>query len=98
LRDKKMVQQNHHDELEIFLDDLTPEAQKTVLEFLKLKTAQDGNLDIFPIAIIPKPELEKSIKYRCVVCLSEWLSTTPPKKCPFCNTKADKIEVVREDD
>jgi len=39
-----------------------------------------------------------TIKYRCIVCLSEWLSTTPPKKCPFCDSKADKIEVAREDD
>jgi hypothetical protein len=52
----KMTQMNHHDELEIFLDDLKPQAQKEVLEFLGLKNEKDGNLDVFPIARIPKPE------------------------------------------
>jgi hypothetical protein len=51
----KMTQMNH-DELEIFLDDLKPQAQKEVLEFLGFKNEKDGNLDVFPIARIPKPE------------------------------------------
>jgi len=49
-----MTRQNH-DELEIFLDDLTPKAKLQVLKFLKLKSPKEGNLDLFPIATIPKP-------------------------------------------
>ncbi len=44
------------DELEVFLGDLTPEAQKCVLKFLGLKTAAEGNLDIFPLFTFHKPE------------------------------------------
>jgi len=48
---------NHEEEvLHLFLDDLTEEAQKEVLEFLKLKNSEEGNLDVTPIATIPKPE------------------------------------------
>jgi hypothetical protein len=43
------------DELEIFLSDLTPEAQKKVLEFLGIKAAQDSNLDVFPLFVLFKP-------------------------------------------
>jgi hypothetical protein len=36
-------------ELEIFLSDLKPEAQKKVLQFLGIKTPQEANLDVFPL-------------------------------------------------
>ena len=42
--------------LEIMFDALTPEAQAAVLEFLGIKSAAEGNFDVFPIAVIPKPE------------------------------------------
>ena len=42
------------DEFEIFWRDLTPEAQTRVLRFLRIKTAQDLNLDIFPLFVLPK--------------------------------------------
>jgi hypothetical protein len=43
-------------ELEIFLSDLTPEAQKKVLRFLRVKIAEEDNLDTFPLFVLPKPE------------------------------------------
>jgi abortive infection bacteriophage resistance protein len=57
-----MTQKNRHDELEIFLDDLTSRAKKEVLNFLGYKTEKDGNLDVFPIATIPKPEPDEELK------------------------------------
>ena len=53
----KMAKKNRYDELEIYLDDLTPKAQKEVLEFLGLKSAEEGNLDVLPVAVIPKAEV-----------------------------------------
>jgi hypothetical protein len=44
------------DELEIFLGDLTPEAQKRVMKFLKIKAVEEANLDVFPLFVLPKPE------------------------------------------
>jgi hypothetical protein len=44
------------DELEIFLSDLTPQAQKKVLEFLGIKAVEESNLNVFPLFILPKPE------------------------------------------
>ena len=44
------------DELEIFLSDLTPEGQKKVLKFLDIKAAEEANLDVFPLFVLPKPE------------------------------------------
>ena len=44
------------DELEIFLSDLTPRAQKKVLAFLGIKAAEESNLDVFPLFVLPKPE------------------------------------------
>jgi hypothetical protein len=44
------------DELEIFLSDLTPEAQKKILLFLEIETAEESNLDVFPLFVLPKPE------------------------------------------
>lgn len=40
---------------EIYYEDLTPEAQKRYLEFMKVKSAKDLNMDmpgVFPITII----------------------------------------------
>ena len=36
-------------EIDIYLDDLKPEVQKRVLRELGLKSAQDGNYDVFPL-------------------------------------------------
>ena len=44
------------DGLEIFLGDLTAEAKKKVLRFLKIKTAEEANLDVFPLFVLPKPD------------------------------------------
>jgi hypothetical protein len=43
-------------ELEIYLSDLTPEAQKKVLKFLKINTPEEANLDVFPLFVLPLPE------------------------------------------
>lgn len=43
-------------ELEIFLSDLTPDAQDRVLRFLKIKASQEANLDIFPLFVLPEPD------------------------------------------
>ena len=40
---------------EIYFDDLNDEAKKRLLEFLGLKSPREENLDVFPIAVIPKP-------------------------------------------
>lgn len=37
--------------IEIYLEDLKPEIQEELSEFL-----EDSNLDVFPLCIIPKPE------------------------------------------
>jgi hypothetical protein len=44
------------DEFELFLADLNSEAQDRLLSFLGLESAEDGNLDVHPLAIIPKGE------------------------------------------
>ena len=36
-------------EIDIYLDDLKPEVQKRVLRELGLKSANDGNYDVFPL-------------------------------------------------
>jgi hypothetical protein len=41
---------------EVFLSDLTPEAQARVLAFLGIKAAEESNLDVFPLFVMPKPE------------------------------------------
>ena len=43
------------DELEIYLSDLTPEAQAKVLKFIKIKAAKEANLDVFPLFVLSKP-------------------------------------------
>ena len=42
--------------LEIYFNDLTPDAQKRYLEFFRLDSAADGNLDI---DVIPLFQLEE---------------------------------------
>jgi len=42
-----------NDEIEIYLRDLTPQAQKKVLAFLGIKAAEKSNLDVFPFSYCP---------------------------------------------
>ena len=46
--------------LEIYYNDLTPEAQQRYLDFFRLDNAQDGNLDsdIIPIFQLDNAELD----------------------------------------
>jgi hypothetical protein len=44
------------EEFEIYVRDLNKKAQRELLKFMGLRTAQEGNLDVFPIATVPKPE------------------------------------------
>jgi len=44
------------DQIEIYLSDFKEREQKEILEFLGLKNAGEGNLDIIPLVYIPKPE------------------------------------------
>jgi len=41
-------------EMALYFDDLKPEAQRRVLRFLGLKSPEEANLDVSPIAIILK--------------------------------------------
>jgi len=50
------VTRKNRDELEIFLNDLTDEAQREVLKFLALECAEEENLDVLLLTTIPKPE------------------------------------------
>jgi len=43
------------DTFEIMYSDLTAEAQARFLTFIGLKTAVDGNYDIYPIAVFDRP-------------------------------------------
>jgi len=45
-------------QLEIHLSDFKEREQNEILEFLGLKNAGEGNLDVFPLVYIPKPEIE----------------------------------------
>ena len=51
-----MTEENKHNELQIFINDLTKTAQKEVLEFLGIKGVKEENLDVFPLTVIPKPQ------------------------------------------
>lgn len=42
--------------IEISFLDLSEEAQKEFLRAVGLESADDGNYDIFPIAVVPVPE------------------------------------------
>jgi hypothetical protein len=56
-------------EMELYLRDLKPEAQRRVLSFLGLKSPEEGNLDVFPIATIPKPD--DNVEFICSECAEE---------------------------
>jgi len=56
-------------EMELYLRDLKPEVQRRVLRFLGLKSLKEGNLDIFPIATIPKPDDDAGLI--CSECAEE---------------------------
>jgi hypothetical protein len=40
--------------VEIYLHDLTPEAQAKVLKFLNAERPEDQNLDVFPLFVMEK--------------------------------------------
>lgn len=42
--------------IEIYFDDLTEDAQKSFLEAMGMKSPEEGNYEVFPIAEIPIPE------------------------------------------
>lgn len=44
---------------EIRFDDLIKETQERLLKFLELEGPEEGNFEISPVAIIPKPEKEE---------------------------------------
>ncbi|MDY5338674.1 MAG: hypothetical protein SPG83_03900 [Intestinimonas sp.] len=44
---------------EIYFSDLTPEAQERLLASCGLSSAAEGNYDVFPIADIPTPEMDR---------------------------------------
>jgi len=60
-------------EMELYLRDLKPEAQRRVLKFLGLESPEEGNLDVFPIARISKPdaELASNVELICNKCAEE---------------------------
>ncbi len=43
-------------EIEIYLSDLNYEAQKLFLDAMNMKSEEDGNYEVFPIAVVPIPE------------------------------------------
>jgi len=43
-------------EIEILLGDLQEDAQKEFLKAMGIKTSDEGNYEVFPIAIVPIPE------------------------------------------
>jgi hypothetical protein len=50
------LKNNESDELQIYLSDFTVEAQRKIKLFLGIKTAEELNLDTFPLFLLPKPE------------------------------------------
>lgn len=52
----KIGYQTHQDEFELYLSDLTDNAQKEVLEFLWVSVGTEGNYDVVPLTILQKPE------------------------------------------
>jgi len=48
--------ENEADELPIYLLDFKPEVQEKIMRFLEIKTAEESNLDVFPVFVLPKPE------------------------------------------
>ena len=44
------------DTLEIFFHDLKEEAQDRVLQFYNIESAEDGNYDVIPLAVLTNDE------------------------------------------
>jgi hypothetical protein len=44
-----MRKDKNMNEMDIFITDLTPEAQRMVLDFLGLPSPEEGNYDVFPL-------------------------------------------------
>lgn len=45
-------------EIEIHFYDLNEDAQKKFLKGMGIETSEEGNYDVFPIAIVPVPEID----------------------------------------
>lgn len=45
---------SNNEVFEIYLSDLNPEVQRKLLRFLRLSESRQGNLDVFPIAQVPR--------------------------------------------
>lgn len=43
-------------DIEIYFDDLNKDAQEKFLEAMGIKTSDEGNYEVFPIAVTPVPE------------------------------------------
>ncbi len=43
-------------DIEIYFNDLNKEAQEKFLEAMGIKTSDEGNYEVFPIAVTPVPE------------------------------------------
>ena len=43
-------------DFDIYLSDLKDSARDRLLRFLAIKEAKEGNYDVFPIAVVMKPE------------------------------------------
>ncbi len=41
---------------DIFFEDLNEDVQKQLLEFMDSKSSMDWNWDVFPVAVVNKPE------------------------------------------
>jgi len=50
------MSKNESDELQIYLSDFTLEVQNKIKQFLGIKSAQELNLDTFPLFLFPKPD------------------------------------------
>ncbi len=45
--------------IEIYLSDLNPEAQKQFMDAMNIEYEEDGNYEVFPIAVVPIPVNEE---------------------------------------
>ena len=81
--------------LGIYLYDFKEEVQKEILKELKLKNAEEGNLDVFPIAEIPLPEedeyvdLEKNFE-DCKKCFDEHKGDIPLQTVEKCKSNIER--------
>ena len=51
--EKKIYLEEDENNFEIMFSDLTPEAQKKLLKAFRIKSPEDMNWDVVPIAVIP---------------------------------------------